>query len=406
MSTTSLHRAAFFGLAAITLGALAPQLARAQSYACADSFGANCNTPLFDAYSRNNVVNVGQTTSTLLVTPGACGASDLIVDVDLTLDVLHPYVGDLEVSLTHPSGTSTQVLYRPGFGVIDGSCPGDDFTITLDDQDGLAIGAGRCARTIPAIDGFVMPFNPLSIFDGRPRNGTWTLTIRDHVQGEQGILRGWTLHLPCVPDLPDVNLDATDNLVAERGDDETATITFTRGGPTTEALTVRYVVTGTASLNDFNELPGTLEIPAGAASAELEITAVDDDQVELAETVIVSLLAGAGYEIGPRSSATVTILEESLGSGEGGAGGEGGGGAGEGGEGGGGAGEGGEGGGGAGEGGEGGGDPDAGADGSAEPSGDDDGCGCRIAGAARGPSPLALGFALILAAALARRRMR
>lgn len=397
MSTNLLQRIGL-GVAALAITMLAPELGRAQDYECDAPLGASCSATLFDAYYRNTNFNVGQTTSTLIVTPGACDTDDMIVDVDLDLDILHPYIGDLEVTLTHPSGTSTQLLYRPGIGVIDGNCPNDDLKVSFDDDDGAAIGEDDCAHTIPAMAGAIIPFNPLSVFDGKPRNGQWTLTVRDHVPGDQGVLRGWTLHLPCVPDLPDVNLDATDSLVAETGDDDSATITFTRGGDTDAELSVQYVVTGTAALSDFQDLSGTIVIPAGDSSAELTINAIQDDLTELQETIVVSLLAGADYEIGARDTATVTILDETL---------EPGGQAGQGGD----SGEGGEGGdsgegGASGEAGTGGDEPDSGVDGGTDGDSGDDGCGCKIAGKSEAPSPLALGFALFLTAALIRRRTR
>lgn len=59
-----------------------------------------------------------------------------------------------------------------------------------------------------------------------------------------------------------------------------------------------------------------------------------------------------------------------------------------------------------GEAGTGGDEPDSGVDGGTDGDSGDDGCGCKIAGKSEAPSPLALGFALFLTAALIRRRTR
>lgn len=298
----------------------------AQSYECSTMNGTNCRAAIGDGYNNRNdgSSQVGSVTSTILVVPGACPQQDRIVDVNLKLRVLHPYIGDLEVLLTHPDGTAVSALYRPGITHIDGNCPNDDLDITLDDDDGVD-STNTCAATIPALQGAVVPFNPLSTFDGKARNGIWTLTVRDYLSGSEGVLQGWTLELPCVPELPDVTADTTDSVVSERGPDDQAKVTVTRTGATTAPLDVEYVVTGSASLSDFEPLPGKVTIAAGSASAEIVIKAVEDDQDELDETIIITVVEGSGYEIGGRGSAYVTLVEQSgAAAGSGGSGGAGG----------------------------------------------------------------------------------
>ncbi|OAI43146.1 hypothetical protein AYO41_02820 [Verrucomicrobia bacterium SCGC AG-212-E04] len=103
-----------------------------------------------------------------------------------------------------------------------------------------------------------------------------------------------------------------------------ATFTFTRGQevPTTAALTVNYTLTGTADkATDYavNPAPpatgtyssstgaGTLVIPIGALSAGLKITPVDDAIAEGTETVVATLNAGTGYQLGGGVSAVLMI---------------------------------------------------------------------------------------------------
>ena len=62
------------------------------------------------------------------------------------------------------------------------------------------------------------------------------------------------------------------------------------------ALTVNYVVTGSATTaSDYAALAGSVTIPAGAASAALTLTPINDTAVESDETVVLSLAASAGY---------------------------------------------------------------------------------------------------------------
>jgi hypothetical protein len=99
-----------------------------------------------------------------------------------------------------------------------------------------------------------------------------------------------------------------------------AVFTVVRTGPTNESLTVSYLIGGTA-LNgvDYVRLPGdlttstpgTVTIPAGAFSANIEIEVIDDVLVEGRETVNLWLLH-LDYTVGPQSSAAAWILDNEL----------------------------------------------------------------------------------------------
>ncbi|MCC7373803.1 MAG: immunoglobulin domain-containing protein [Verrucomicrobiales bacterium] len=112
------------------------------------------------------------------------------------------------------------------------------------------------------------------------------------------------------PTGPIVTVAATDANASEQGGDP-GVFTISRTGATTAALTVGYTVAGTAtSPADYSPaLSGTLVIPAGAASATLNIVPQDDAAVEPAETVEIRLANGAGYNVGEPGTATVTIAD-------------------------------------------------------------------------------------------------
>ncbi|MBI4664028.1 MAG: glycoside hydrolase family 9 protein [Verrucomicrobia bacterium] len=113
--------------------------------------------------------------------------------------------------------------------------------------------------------------------------------------------------------LPTVSVAATDGQASEAGPDP-AVFTFTRAGSTDTAMTVNYVFSGTAiKWNDYRRLEGdipvSIVIPAGAASATLTIYPVDDTETEGAETVILTLSPDAAYNVGAANSATVSIAD-------------------------------------------------------------------------------------------------
>jgi MYXO-CTERM domain-containing protein len=112
---------------------------------------------------------------------------------------------------------------------------------------------------------------------------------------------------------PVVTVAATTAGAAEEGL-APGTFTFTRTGSDTSAsLTVKFAVSGTAtSGTDYASIGTSVTIPAGSASATKTVTPIEDTDVEGDETVLVTLVADAGYDIGAASSATVTIAENDV----------------------------------------------------------------------------------------------
>jgi subtilisin-like proprotein convertase family protein len=106
------------------------------------------------------------------------GISDsLVVDDDVPIagirvdvDITHTYRGDLQVTLTTPSGTVIE-LNPQGTG---GSA--DDLKASYDDA------------AVPA----------LATLRGRSARGTWTLTVRDRARADTGRLNAWSLQLSSV----------------------------------------------------------------------------------------------------------------------------------------------------------------------------------------------------------------
>ena len=91
-----------------------------------------------------------------------------------------------------------------------------------------------------------------------------------------------------------MTIAATDATATEAGT-TTGQYTVTRTGATTAALTVNYTVAGTATAgSDYVALAGSVQIPAGAATATVTVTPIDDTAVEADETVVATLGASDG----------------------------------------------------------------------------------------------------------------
>ncbi len=110
-----------------------------------------------------------------------------------------------------------------------------------------------------------------------------------------------------ISEMPVVSVAAFDSSAAEAGLD-TGTFRLTRDGSTAAPLTVTVTLTGTA-LNgtDYVSVPLTVTFLAGQGTADVVITPIADAVVEGPETVILSVIDGALYDLGTPSSATVTI---------------------------------------------------------------------------------------------------
>jgi hypothetical protein len=124
--------------------------------------------------------------STIIVPAGA----GIIRDVDISLDIVHTFDADLDVTLTNVA-TGTVVTL---FADVGGSNEG--FIIRINDESGTDIGTASNSKIDGVISG---QFNPqgvalLSIFDGLDASGEWRLSITDDSGGDIGVLFSWSLH--------------------------------------------------------------------------------------------------------------------------------------------------------------------------------------------------------------------
>lgn len=131
-------------------------------------------------------------------TPGAISSSTInipnnyvITDVNVGLNISHPYIGDLKLTLKHPDNTAVVLMNR--------TCNNNRFSginATADDNGGTI----NC--TGPVVGNF-SPIQPLAALNGKPSNGNWKLEFQDFYNGDIGIVNSWSVQI-CYS----VNLDA------------------------------------------------------------------------------------------------------------------------------------------------------------------------------------------------------
>ena len=82
------------------------------------------------------------------------------------------------------------------------------------------------------------------------------------------------------------------------------------------AITITYTVGGTAtSGSDYAPLPGSVQASANATSVIIPVSITDDALEESAETVVLTLTSGTGYELGSTTKYTLTITDNDSGGG-------------------------------------------------------------------------------------------
>lgn len=92
------------------------------------------------------------------------------------------------------------------------------------------------------------------------------------------------------------------------GEGGTASIVFTRNGPTSSPLTLNLTVTGTATSGvDYFALPSSITIGNEASTYELPVFVKTDAVAENVETVVITVQANSAYVLG---ATTTTLLIE------------------------------------------------------------------------------------------------
>ncbi len=117
-----------------------------------------------------------------------------LADLDVSLEIVHPWVGDLVVTLRHvDTGTTVTLVDRPGRPPGSAGCSGDDLDARLDDEAASPVET-ECIIPGPiSIAGAFTPEQSLAALDGEDLSGNWALTVSDRRGGNVGTLLEWCL---------------------------------------------------------------------------------------------------------------------------------------------------------------------------------------------------------------------
>lgn len=106
----------------------------------------------------------------------------------------HTYVGDLSFELIAPGGSPTALLLNRECGSTD------DFNLNFSDDATIAAADAPC--TPLGQGGSFIPEDALTIFDGLPIAGDWTLRVTDNANFDGGELTSWSLDFCALTALP------------------------------------------------------------------------------------------------------------------------------------------------------------------------------------------------------------
>jgi hypothetical protein len=116
-----------------------------------------------------------------------------ITDVNVSVDMLHTYVGDVSMTVGH-GGVTRTLMDRPGVPATTFGCSSDNIDAIFD-TGALGNPETACNINPPAL---LSPpnFNPtqaINTFNGQNMLGAWTLTSTDHFAPDPGVLTQWCL---------------------------------------------------------------------------------------------------------------------------------------------------------------------------------------------------------------------
>ncbi|GEM_PF-1242311 len=157
--------------------------------------GAGENLPIPDAGDGTALI-VGAT-STLTGT---------VLDVDVTVNIAHPAVGQLQLYLVSPRFTVVTLIAKLGgnrAGVLAGTTFDDQAPPLTAPPPAVSAASVRnypyAATGTPFPMAHVQPHEALAKLIGEPAAGPWMLVVLDGTAGQSGTLVGWSLTITALP---------------------------------------------------------------------------------------------------------------------------------------------------------------------------------------------------------------
>jgi len=154
-------------------------------------------------YPNNTPVAIPAGPGVVSSTINVAGAQTYLRNLRLTTNITHTFSGDLDVTLTSPTGVSVTLTTDNGGGMDN------VFNGTLWDNDANPLGDVPYTANNGVVTDHtyvnlttatpLTPEESFAAFFGQNPNGVWTLTISDDAGGDAGNLSSWNLELGTIP---------------------------------------------------------------------------------------------------------------------------------------------------------------------------------------------------------------
>ncbi|PCH53703.1 MAG: hypothetical protein COC22_01910, partial [Flavobacteriaceae bacterium] len=156
-----------------------------------------------DSYpSSDTPLNIPDNTSSGINSVINFSKNKIITDVNVTINITHPWIGDLTLTLISPKGTSILL-------VISRDDDGKNYTNTVFDDSAIA---SINSETAP-YTGLFIPQGSLAKFNNEESFGNWTLKAVDEGPADFGTLDSWSLEVCGVNLLADTDNDGINDAV-------------------------------------------------------------------------------------------------------------------------------------------------------------------------------------------------
>nr|WP_315221067.1 zinc-dependent metalloprotease family protein [uncultured Flavobacterium sp.] len=138
----------------------------------------NCNS-----YSFGNSFSIPNSNNFTVRTITVPASAQKISDVNVSVNVTHASLSDLEFQMVSPQGTVVKLLYK-----TCAASTNQNFLMQFDDS-------GTALDCSVATFQTVLPFESLGAFTGENLQGTWTFRVRDLVSGTSGTINAVSLNI-------------------------------------------------------------------------------------------------------------------------------------------------------------------------------------------------------------------
>ncbi|WP_188621044.1 reprolysin-like metallopeptidase [Flavobacterium suaedae] len=235
--------------------------------------GTNVTTVCIE-YSNENVVNIPDDATEFSSSEIEFPEEGAIQSVEVSVDITHPYVGDLFLSLVSPDGTTVELLSN--------ECGQSDDLEVIFSDGGTPISCGSPTT------GIILPEEALSAFEGEDPQGTWTLLYADGGAGDEGTLNSWAVDV-CYTDLSAADTFSINNLtVYPNPNSGIFSVNFTSQSNTDVAITVHDVNGRVVYVNEYKNT-GVINADVNLQSlqAGIYLVTVNDGEQKAVRKVVI-----------------------------------------------------------------------------------------------------------------------